>query len=71
MLFASAGLFATDVSDLFGSWLYERGGFGLALLATAIITFLILVVLALVSRKITDPMEGTPILADLDSPVST
>jgi MFS family permease len=70
MLFASTGFFANDVSDLFGSWLYERGGFGLALLATAITTGLILVVLAFVSRKITDPMEGTPILEDLDSPAS-
>jgi len=71
MLFASAGLFANDVSDLFGSWLYERGGFGLALSATAIIGSLILVVLALVSRKITDPIEGTPIFTDLDSPIAT
>ena len=51
MLFASAGSFATDISDLFGSWLYERGGFGLALLATTITTGLILVVLRLFLAK--------------------
>ncbi len=66
MLFASAGFLASDVSDLFGAWLYDKGGFGLALLVTAITTGLILVVLALVSRKITDPVEGTPILEDLE-----
>jgi MFS family permease len=69
MLFASAGYFAGDVSDLFGSWLYERGGFGLSQLATAATTGLILVVLPFVSRRIIDPTEGTPILVDLDSVV--
>jgi len=69
-LFASAGCLAADVSDLFGSWLYEKGGFYLALLATSGTTVLILVVLALVPRAITNPPEGTPILADLDKSAS-
>lgn len=66
MLFASAGFFAGDVSDLFGSWLYEKGCFGLALLATAITTGSIIIVLLFVPRSVTEVREGQPIMEDLD-----
>ena len=64
MLFAGAYAFGTDVSDLVGSWLYERGGFGLALAATAVSTGAILLFVPLIPKVITKPMEGTPIVDD-------
>jgi MFS family permease len=58
-MFATATLtIAGDTSDLFGSWLYERGGFGLALAVTALTTGLILPVLLFVPRHLTAPREG-------------
>lgn len=61
MLYASGSAIAGDVSDVFGSWLYTRGGFNLALIDTAMTTSMILVVIYFVPRAITNPMEGVPI----------
>ena len=67
MLYAGAAAFAADVSDLVGSWLYERGGFGLALAVTAATTGAVLLFVPLIPHIITKPMEGTPII-DEDVP---
>ena len=55
---AAAGTFAADTSDLFGSWLYEKGGFILALIVSTVFTALIVVVLPFIPRTITRPREG-------------
>lgn len=68
MLFASALTIAADTSDLFGSWLYEKGGFGLALGVSTACTALILPVLFLIPRSITAPPEGET-LVDVDPPM--
>ncbi len=54
----AASALAADTSDLFGSWLYEKGGFTLALIVTTVFTGLILPVLPLIPRAITKPREG-------------
>ncbi len=55
---------AGDTSDLFGSHLYERGGFGLALGVTVVTTALILPVLLFVPRRLTAPREGEQLRSD-------
>ena len=67
MLFMGAAAFGGDVSDLVGSWLYDRGGFGMALVATCVTTAAILLFVPMIPISITKPMEGTPI-EDLDAP---
>ncbi len=54
----AASAIAADTSDLFGSWLFEKGGFTLALTVSTIFTALIFVVLPFVPRAITAPREG-------------
>ncbi len=54
----AASTIAADTSDLFGSWLFEKGGFTLALVVSTIFTGLIFVVLPFVPRAITAPREG-------------
>ena len=49
---------AGDTSDIFGSWLFEKGGFGLALAVTTLTTGSILGVLPFIPRAITDHKEG-------------
>ena len=61
MLFMGAATFGGDVSDLVGSWLYDRGGFSLALFVTCATTAAILFFVPLIPKSITKPMEGTPI----------
>jgi hypothetical protein len=53
-MFALAGA----CSDIFGSWLFKQGGFGLALLVTAIVTGLILPILPLLPRELIRHRDG-------------
>lgn len=57
-LVGSAAALISVGSNLFGSWLYEKGGFGLALLVTTIASGLILPVLFLVPKKLTATRDG-------------
>jgi hypothetical protein len=45
-------------SDLFGSWLYEKGGFGLALGITTAVSALILPVLLLIPHRLIETRDG-------------
>jgi len=58
LLVIAARSLATDTSDLFGAWLYEKGGFGLALAATTATTGAILFVLPFVPHAVTAHREG-------------
>lgn len=60
MFMLGAGMFAlaSASSDVFGSWLFDRGGFGLALLVTAILTALVLPLLQLLPRHLVDYRDG-------------
>jgi MFS family permease len=71
MVFTSGSLFAADFSDLVGSFLYERGGFLLALAGTALTTGLIIPVLFLIPRSVTDPKEGVQLTDPDPVPVPT
>lgn len=59
---------ASDASDIFGSWLYEKGGFGLALGISTACTALIFIPVFFVPHAISDPHEGERI-TDPDPPV--
>ena len=67
MLFAAMLTLAADTSDLLGSWLYEKGGFALALGISTAVTALIFVPIILVPRSVSDPNEGERIV-DSDPP---
>jgi len=67
MLFAGMLTLASDTSDLLGTWLYEKGGFALALGISTLFTALIFIPVILVPRSVTDPVEGERIV-DLDPP---
>jgi MFS family permease len=69
MLTYATFTFASDGSDIFGGWLYDRGGFGLALAISTAFTALIFLPVSLVPKKISDPEEGEPI-TDSDPPVA-
>jgi len=60
MFMLGAGMFAlaSASSDVFGSWLFDRGGFGLALLVTAILTALVLPLLPLLPRYLVEYRDG-------------
>ncbi len=49
---------AADTSDLFGSWLFEKGGFLLAMIVSTLFTGLIFIVLPLIPKNLTAPREG-------------
>lgn len=53
-MFALAGA----CSDVFGSWLFKQGGFGLALLVTAIVTGLILPMLPFLPGRLVNYRDG-------------
>src|SRR5262249_40366269 len=66
MMLGSACLaFATAVSNVFGTWLFARGGFLWCVIATIIAYLLIFPVLLLIPRAFTLPREGEalPVLA--------
>jgi hypothetical protein len=66
MLFTGAmSAIAGDSSDIVGAWLYEKGGFGLALGATTVITACIFLVLAMIPRRLTEPPEGEKLRGSL------
>ncbi len=58
LLVLAARSLAADTSDIFGSWLYEKGGFGLALAATTLTTGAIFVVLPFIPHAVTAHREG-------------
>lgn len=59
IMMADTGYFiAVKFGDLFGAWLYERGGFSLAVWVTTAVYALILVVLRFVPRTLADDAEG-------------
>ncbi len=68
MFYYSASIFAGDWSDVFGSWLYDRGGFGLALFATMTTTCFILVLVPFIPRAKANLPEGTPVVDDEPAP---
>jgi predicted MFS family arabinose efflux permease len=63
------GLFtlAGDASDIFGSYLYEKGGFALALAISTAFTALIFIPIWLLPKNIVDPHEGER-MVDPDPP---
>jgi MFS family permease len=67
MLSYAAFTLAADVSNIVGSWLYDRGGFGLALGISTAVTALIFIPIWFVPRQISDPVEGVTIV-DADPP---
>jgi MFS family permease len=67
MLSAAAISFAGDVSDIVGSWLYEKGGFALALIISTAVTALIFIPVLFLPKAISDPHEGERII-DADPP---
>jgi hypothetical protein len=58
MLGASASALAVTAGDLFGAWLYGRGGFGLCLAITTLTTALILPLLLALPRALTVTRDG-------------
>jgi Na+/melibiose symporter-like transporter len=58
MLGAGMLALANQSSDVFGSWLYNRGGFGLALFVGAVLTALILPLLPFLPRHLVDYPDG-------------
>lgn len=59
VMFTSAmSAIAADTSDLFGAWLYEKGGFILAMVVSTLFTGLIFAVLPFVPQRLTAPREG-------------
>jgi MFS family permease len=56
----SAGMYALagTCSDVFGSWLYDRGGFGLALFVTALLTAAVLPCLPFLPRHLVIYRDG-------------
>jgi len=58
---------AGDSSDIFGSWLYEKGGFALALIISTAFSALIFIPVYFVPHAVADPNEGERI-TDPDPP---
>lgn len=58
MLGASASALAVTGGDIFGAWLYQRGGFGLCLVITTATTALILPLLLALPRALTATRDG-------------
>jgi len=59
IMLADTGYFiALRFGDLFGSWLYDRGGFSLTVWVTTAVYAAILVVLLFVPRTLSDVLEG-------------
>lgn len=67
MLFAAMLTLAGDTSDLLGAWLYDRGGFVLALGISTAVTALIFIPVYFVPHSVSDPSEGDRI-TDPDPP---
>jgi len=67
MVSYSAFTLAGDGSDILGSYLYEKGGFGLALAISMAFTALIFIPLIFLPRSATDPQEGQALI-DWDPP---
>ncbi|HEY3782299.1 MAG TPA: MFS transporter [Fimbriimonadaceae bacterium] len=67
MLTIGAFTFAGDASDIFGSWLYDQGGFALALGISTAFTALIFIPIAMLPRNIVNPHEGER-MVDPDPP---
>jgi MFS family permease len=67
MLTYAVFTFASDISDIFGSWLYQKGGFALALAVATVGTAFIFIPVNLLPRAISHPHEGEPII-DEDPP---
>jgi len=67
MVGQGAVVFAHPLSDLLGSYLYEKGGFNLALAITTTVTALIFLPILLLPNSVTDPREGMAVL-DADPP---
>ena len=67
MVSYSAFVLAGDWSDILGSYLYEKGGFSLALVISMIFTALIFIPLIFLPKATTDPKEGEAIV-DSDPP---
>jgi hypothetical protein len=59
---------ASDASDIFGSWLYEKGGFALALAISTAGTALIFIPIAFLPKAISEPQEGERMI-DTDPPI--
>ena len=68
MFTSAASAIAADTSDIFGSWLYDKGGFPLALAVSTLFTSLILVVLPFIPKRLTAPREGEPLLIEDTAP---
>jgi hypothetical protein len=65
LLFVGATSYiAGDTSDIFGSWLYEKGGFMLALAVSTLFTASIFLVLPFIPKNLTAPREGETPLGD-------
>jgi MFS family permease len=69
LLFVGAmSAIAGDTSNILGAWLYEKGGFGLALAVSTLFTGLIFGVLPFIPSRLTTPHEGKrwrkPVLQD-------
>jgi MFS family permease len=67
MVSYAAFTFAGDGSDILGSFLYEKGGFGLALVISMAFTALIFIPIMFLPKSATDPNEGEAIV-DADPP---
>ncbi len=62
LMFTGAMSFiAGDTSDIFGAWLYEKGGFMLALVVSTAFTAFIFFVLPFIPERLTVPSEGAPL----------
>lgn len=61
MLSTAAFVIAQNLGNLFGSWVYARGGFSTAMFVTAVSTALILPIIRMVPLTIMAPREGEAI----------
>jgi MFS family permease len=66
MLSGAALALASNSGNLFGSWIFARGGFALAVIVTTMATALIVPVLWWVPANITATREGEPAAVDAD-----
>jgi predicted MFS family arabinose efflux permease len=65
MLSGAALAVASNSGNLFGSWIYDRGGFALAVIVTTLATALIVPALWLVPANVTATREGESAASDL------
>jgi MFS family permease len=69
-MLAVSGIFvATRSGDLFGSWLYVRGGFVTSIVATTIATALIVLVIPFIPKHLIATREGEEIAGEIGSVV--